>query len=321
MPAPLPDSYLPLLATSPLFTGIAPQILLQHIPHPVHFQIRKGDHLLVPGQTTKHVYVVASGRLSLQLSESDPNPLVMYGEGDSVAEMSLLGDGHSPAFVVAATDCELIAIEHATMWKLIDHSHQAALNVLRLLSQRAELNERISADSLEQTNGYKGFDMINKLTGLYNENWMDKELGRYLKRCSFENRLSCMLLAEIDNYAQYAAKFGKLGADQELRTFAHTIISCQRPEDQAGHYAGAKILIFLPYTTNIDSARIAAERLRLAVNRADIVLPSGDLLPDITVSIGVSQLRDDGMAGLLQRAEQALLEAQASGGNCIKSAV
>lgn len=319
MPAPLSDNYLPLLVTSPLFAGIAPGILLQHIPHPVHFHIRKGDHLLVPGQTTKHVYIVASGRLSLQLNESDTNPLVMYGEGDSVAEMSLLGEGHSPAFIVAATDCELIAIEHATLWKLIDSSHQAALNILRILSQRALLNERISIDSNEQTNGYKGFDMINKLTGLYNEQWMDKELGRYLKRCAFDNRLSCLLLVEIDNFAQYTAKYGKLGADQAFRTFAHAIISCQRPEDQAGHYAGAKILVFLPYTTNIDSACIAAERLRLAVSSAEIVLPSGDLLPNITASIGVSQLRDDGLAGLLLRAEQGLLEARKSGGNCLKA--
>jgi diguanylate cyclase len=64
----------------------------------------------------------------------------------------------------------------------------------------------------------------------------------------------------------------------------------------------------------------ATERLREAINRSLIVLPNGDALPSITVSIGISQARsDDTVVGLFARADEALQLAKDSGGNCVKS--
>jgi diguanylate cyclase (GGDEF)-like protein len=319
MPTTLSPDQISLLETTPLFAGISREILEKNLSAPIKITLKKGDHLLVPGQTSGHIYIIASGRISIQLTEADSKPITMYGQGESVGEMSILGDGHTPAFVMAATDCELLAIEHTALWSLIEASHKAASNILHILSQRAQINDRLISESLEGDNGYQGFNMVNKVTGLYNERWMNKELGRYLKRCLVDNRFSCLMMLEIDGQKDYTEKYGELGSDQALRTFAHTVISCQRPEDQAGHHAGSKFVVFLPYTTNIEAACIAAERLHLAINRADIVLPSGDALPHISASIGVAQLRDDGLAGLLARAGKALLDAQQNGGNCVRS--
>jgi len=56
------------------------------------------------------------------------------------------------------------------------------------------------------------------------------------------------------------------------------------------------------------------------VGRSLVVLPSGDALPSITVSIGVSQARaDDTLASLFDRADEALQLARDNGGNCIKA--
>lgn len=315
----LSPANLDLLATIPLFQGASQETVTRILTPPLVVRLAKDDKLLVPGQATQYVYVILSGRLRIQLADTDAPPLAMYGEGDSIGEMSVLSDRHNASFVIAATDCELLAIELSSVWALLEESHQAALNLLRILSRRLEINDQITSESLEQHNGYQGFNMVDSVTGLYNQHWIHKELGRYLKRCLVDNRFSCMVMLEIDGHREYVEKYGVLGGDQALRTFAHTVISCQRPEDQAGHYAGSKFIVFLPYTTAIESACIAAERLRLAISAAPIVLPSGDALPKITVSLGVCQLRDDGLPGLLARAEQALQEAQKSGGNCVKS--
>ena len=56
------------------------------------------------------------------------------------------------------------------------------------------------------------------------------------------------------------------------------------------------------------------------VSRSLVVLPSGDALPSITVSIGVSQARaDDTLISLFDRAEDALQLARDKGGNCINA--
>lgn len=319
MPTTLSPDKLALLAASPLFSGISQELLEKMLESAQQLKLAQGDTLLRPEQASKHIYFIMAGRLRVQPNESDINPIAMYGQGESLGEMSILGDGHTSAFVIAATNCELLAIEHAALWTLIEESHRAALNLLHILSQRIQINEKLVAKSHEQHNGYQGFDMVDKITGLYNQHWMNKELGRYLKRCQRDNRPSCLMMLEIDGHQSYIEKYGELGGDQALRAFAYTVMSCQRPEDHAGHFLGSKFVVFLPYTTNLDAAGIAAERLRLAISKADIVLPSGDALPHITASIGVCQVRDDGLSGVLFRAEKALQEARDSGGNCIKS--
>jgi len=308
-----------LLASSPLLSGVSSELIEVVLESSLTVQLSKGDILLRPGQISEHVYLITRGRLQIQSNESDLNPIAMYGEGDSLAEVSILGDGQSPAFVIAATDCELIAIEHASLWALIERSHKASLNILHLLSQRIQINEQIVTESFEQHNGFQGVEIVDKVTGLYNQPWMSKELERYLQRSERENRSSCLLMLEIDRLRGYIASYGELGGDQALRTFAHTIVNTQRPEDQAGHHLRAKFIVFLPYTTTVDAACIFAERLCIAINNADIVLPSGDTLPHISVSIGVCQRQEDGLQGLLGRAENALQEAQNAGGNCVRS--
>lgn len=319
VPVTLSSAHLNLLATVPLFQGVPQEILIRALTSPLEIRIAKDDTLLVPGQVTRYVYVILSGRLQLQLTDTNTAPIAMYGEGDSLGEMSILSDKHNSGIVIATTDCKLLAIELSSVWALIEESHKAALNLLHILSQHIEINSQMNSESLEQHNGYEGFNMTDRITGLYNRHWMHKELGRYLKRCLVDNRFSCLIMLEIDNFRDYAKKYGELGSDQALRTFAQTIISCQRPEDQAGHYLDSKLIIFLPYTTSLEAAGVAAERLREAICAAEIVLPSGDTLPRITTSIGVAQLHNDGLGGLLSRAEKALSDAQKNGGNSVSS--
>lgn len=321
MPSTLTPDKLLLLQTTPLFADMPRDRLETTLSTSQIVKLTKGEYLLVPGQAVEHIYVVLSGRLGVQADEADTPPMTMLGQGDSLGEMSILGDEQASTFVVAATDCELLAVELSAIWATIEYSHKAALNLLRALSMQTRIDDsnQDTEDSLEQENGYKGFDMTDKVTGLYNRHWMSRELKRYLQRCARDRRQSCMIVLEIDEFQKYIGKFGALGGDQALRTFAQTVTSCQRPEDQAGHFTASQFIVFLPYTTDISSACIAAERLRSAISKADVVLPNGDLLPRITVSLGVSQLREDGLHGLLSRAEASLREAKKSGGNCVKS--
>lgn len=315
----LPLEILNFLETTSLFHGISPEMLGRTLASSTVMSIKQGHKLLVPLQINQHVYVILSGRLSIQFDDSSFNPIAMFGQGECVGEMSMLGDGRATSFVIAASDCSLLAIDHASLWNLINSSHEAAANLLRTLSQRIKVSDQLMAESFEAQHGYVGLEIIDNITGLYNRHWMHKELTRYMQRCLADKKYSCLLLLEMDEYQRYAATHGDLGGDQALRTIAFSILSTLRPDDMAGHYLGAKFVVFLPNTTSVEAACIAAERLRGAIQQAEIVLPTGDSLPRMTVSIGVCQMKEDGLPGLLARTEDALQNAKRLGGNCVAS--
>ncbi len=310
---------LKVLRSAPLFQGILGHLLAKYLSESKLQQLASGQVLLAPGQTNNTIYIILSGRIRVQSKESAVDPIAVLGEGECVGEMSMLGDAPVSAYVIAATDCKLLAIDHAAMWELINSSHAAAHNMLNILTSRIRSTNQIAAENLEQQQGFSGGAMVDELTGLYNQHWTHEKFDRHLRRGIAGKNLNCLLMLEMDQFKEFNGRYGQLGGDQALRDIAYTLLSCLRPDDQAGRHSGEKFAIFLP-NTSLPDARIAAERLRAAISQSLIVLPSGDALPSITASIGISQARsDDTLENLFFRADEALQIAKVSGGNCVES--
>jgi diguanylate cyclase (GGDEF)-like protein len=310
---------LKVLKSTPLFQGILGHLLVKHLSESRLQLLTSGHVLLVPGQTNNTIYIILSGRLLIQSKESEVEPIAILGEGECVGEMSMLGDAPVSAYVIAATDCKLLAIDHAAMWELINSSHAAAHNMLNILTSRIRNTNQIAAENLEQQQGFSGGSMVDELTGLYNQRWTHEKFGRHLRRAIVSKKSSCMLMLEMDQFKEFSDRHGQLGGDQALRDIAYTILSCLRPDDQAGRHSGEKFAIFLP-NTSLPDARIAAKRLLANINQSLIVLPSGDALPPITVSIGISQAHlVDTLENLFIRADEALKIAKVCGGNNLES--
>ena len=306
------------LETAPLFHGVPSKLFAHNIGESNLRTLRSGEILLSPGQDNHAIYLILSGRLNIQLTNSGAEPVAMLGKGECAGEMSVLGDAHDSTYVVAATDCELLAIEHDALWELIDISHQAAHNMLNVLSARIRPVNQPMAENLEQHHGFSGVAVVDELTGLYNRQWMEEKFDRHLRRGFVTNKPSCIMVLEIDQFKEFSDKYGQLGSEQALRDTARIMLSCLRPDDQAGRFIGEQFAAFMPNTSLADGC-IAAERLREAVSGSMIVLPSGDALPPVGISLGVSVAKPgDTLASLFARAEEALREAVKSGGNRVK---
>ena len=306
------------LKTAPLFRAVPSNLLAKNLSHSRLRTLKAGETLLVYGQANDTVYIIISGRLSIKSKESDVEPIAMLGEGECVGEMSILGDSSVSAHVIAATDCKLLTIDRSALWDLIDRSHMAAHNMLSILSKRIRLTDQVMAESLEHHYGFSGVSVIDELTGLYNRHWLHEKFERSLQRSILANKPSCLMMLEIDEFKAFSERYGQLGSDQALRSIAHTMLSCLRPGDQAGHYLGEQFAVFLPDTT-LFNACIAAERLREVISQAMVVLPSGDALSSVSISLGISQVHStDTLIGLFVRADQALQLARESGGDCVK---
>ena len=306
------------LQTAPLFQGVQARLLVEKLSESRLRILNAGEALLVAGQANHVVYVILSGRLSIQPKESGVEPVALLGEGECVGEESLIGDVHVSAYVIAVTNCKLLAIEHAALWELIESSHQAAHNMLRVLSMRIRPAAQVIMESHENHHGFLSAPIVDEITGLYNRPWIEEKIGRYLRRNVFDKQPSCIMMVKIDQFNKLADKYGQLGSEQALRDTARTILSYLRPDDQAGHFLGEQFAVFMPNTTLADGC-IAAERLRTAVSGSVVVLPSGDALPPTSLSLGVSLTNlGDTPASLFARANEALQQATGSGGNCVK---
>ena len=306
------------LETAPLFLGVPGKMFAHHVSESNLRILKAGEVLLAPGEVNRATYIILSGRLNIQRTNPDAEPIAMLGKGECAGEMSVLGDAHDSTYVVAATDCELLAIEHDALWELIDISHQAAHNVLSVLSARIRPDYRFAVQSIEHQQGFSNTTVIDEITGLYNRQWMEEKFERHLNRSFITHQPSCLMVLAIDQFKEFSDNYGQLGSEQALRDTSRTMQSCLRPDDQSGRFIDEQFAVFMPNTTLADGC-IGAERLRASISESMIVLPTGDALPPVTVSLGVSMVNPgDDLAGLFARAEEALQEAVKSGGNCVK---
>lgn len=310
---------LKVLEAAPLFRGVPSKTLDHYLGQSKFRTLVSGETLLAAGQANDVVYIVLSGRLSVQLKADNVEPIALLGEGECVGEMSILGDAHVSAYVVAVTGCKLLAIDRDAILNLIDSSHEAAHNMLGILTKRIRLADQLMAENLEKQQGFSGVSIVDEMTGLYNRNWTREKFDRHLQRSTINNKPSCLLMLEMDKFQAFSSNYGRLGGDQALRDIANVMLTCLRPDDQAGHYDDNRFVVYLP-NTGLSDACTAAVRLRSTVSRTLVVLPSGDALPSISISLGVSQAHfGESLNELFVRADEALQFAKKAGGDCVKS--
>ena len=307
---------LSLLKNVPLFSGLSKEQLSQHLDYSNRIALAAGEIMQSPGDSNENIYVILSGRMRINSDKPNGEPVAMFGSGESVGEMSILNGSKALDYLVADTDCELLYVDFASIWSLVNSSHQAARNMLNILSKRTPLGKR-SNHSIESRHGYAGLNHVDELTGLYNNQWMLKMFERQIRRCAKTGSHATLMLVSVDQFKRYNQSHGRLGGDQALRTIAQTILTCLRPNDQAAHFHGKVFAVFMPHTT-LEEGRKAGQRLLTHASQAVIVTPNGDALPHVTVSIGLVEIRaENTLQQLIEQATEALQRAKQAGRNCI----
>jgi diguanylate cyclase (GGDEF)-like protein len=195
-----------------------------------------------------------------------------------------------------------VLIEHpgplaSTDANQVKHSVAQAAPVLANLRNLAIAEMRASTDAL---------------TGLPNRRAADDTLKRMAAHASRTMEPLSAILFDLDNFKQINDVFGHARGDEVLAAVGSVLEGHVRASDFAARSGGEEFLILLPSTSS-DGARIAAEKVRLAI--AEIKIPDVNRL--VTASLGVAVIPDhatDGH-GLLRNADRAMYEAKARGRN------
>lgn len=170
---------------------------------------------------------------------------------------------------------------------------------------------RQAAVAIENAKLYRELEYLSvtdPLTNLWNYrcfiNSVDEEIQRFNR---FANTFS-LLMIDVDNFKTYNDTYGHLEGDSFLKALGHIFISHLRILDKVCRYGGDEFVVLLP-NTNIKQAAIAAEKLRMAVERYEFKRP-------MTISIGIAQYHKSlSRFELIMRVDRALYQAKHQGRN------
>jgi two-component system cell cycle response regulator len=195
--------------------------------------------------------------------------------------------------------------------RLIAAARVSALH-RQIAAQQAELqrlNQMLFDDSRRDS-----------LTGLGNRRSQDEELQTLVQRSERYGDCFCVALFDVDRFKAFNDSAGHLAGDGVLRTVAATLASECRGGDAVFRYGGEEMLLVMPAQT-LETALIAANRMRSAIEALGVPHPGLDPSGTVTVSAGVASFepgRGDDVESLLARADAALYEAKEGGRNRVE---
>jgi diguanylate cyclase len=154
------------------------------------------------------------------------------------------------------------------------------------------------------------------LTGLPNRRALDEFLRSSQIAAMESGEPLSILLIDIDRFKQFNDNFGHGVGDQVLRLMASALRERVREGDLPARYGGEELMTVLP-GASLTICEEVAERIRRSISECRITRRStGELLPAITVSIGVAEFRPgESMAQLIERCDSALYLAKRTGRN------
>ena len=152
------------------------------------------------------------------------------------------------------------------------------------------------------------------LTGLANRRALDRALHREWRLLQRTGTGFAVLAMDLDHFKDVNDRFGHPAGDRMLVQVAGRLKRAAREVDLIARVGGEEFIV-LVHGQGAAGARIAAERLRVAVAAAPYALKDG--FAPITISIGVALARpeDPDLADVLERADQALYRAKREGRN------
>jgi diguanylate cyclase len=202
----------------------------------------------------------------------------------------------------------------ALVAQLMNELARAATRATRLEEGFAEKTRELDVirDSLSKSEERARTDT---LTGLANRRALDEFLRKAQTTADWGEPLSVLLL-DIDHFKTFNDNFGHGVGDQVLRLMAKVLREKVREQDLSARYGGEELIAVLPDADLAICAEIA-ERIRRAIADARITRRStGEVLPGITVSIGVAQYRaGETVTDLIERCDRALYLAKGGGRN------
>ena len=175
------------------------------------------------------------------------------------------------------------------------------LKTLSALREIAEENRRLCG--LASTDG---------LTGLFNARYFRESLGVEMERVRRTDRPLTLVMIDLDGFKPVNDTFGHQKGDELLRDVSEIIRANIRAVDVAARYGGDEFALILP-ASGISAGYKLAERVRRHIAEDRRTSRFG-----VTASVGLATMHpldSEDRTALVEKADRAMYEAKARGGN------
>jgi len=301
---------LPQLKQLRLFQNVTASNLEQVLKEFRASELKVGEVLLSPFNRNQYLYLLLKGQMKVYLGSLDNPAISTLEAGECVGEVSFIDNDHPSAYVVATEPSTVLRLHRQALVNLFSQSPQLMQNLLELLCDRVRQGNRIILDSEQNAN-------VDTLTGAFNRRWLEHVFERESTRCAFNDQPLSMLMLDVDHFKAYNDQHGHLAGDYALCLVARTLRNQLRPKDSMVRYGGEEFVILLPEIA-AEECRAIGQRLRGSLEKVATFFSPVGVLPGVTVSIGLAQMRpQDSLQDLIARADSALYQAKQQGRNCL----
>jgi len=134
----------------------------------------------------------------------------------------------------------------------------------------------------------KGLILIDPLTRLANQRWLENNIPRIIKVALRQKRPLTFIMFDVDYLKKLNDTYGHPAVNKYLQAFARKMTEvCSRPEDIVIRWGGDEFLVVLP-DTDLSGAKILAEEMRKVVSDMNFFGEDGKT----TISLGVFTTTD-----------------------------
>ncbi|NIA06837.1 MAG: diguanylate cyclase [Actinobacteria bacterium] len=199
------------------------------------------------------------------------------------------------------------------------HPQQMLAQIAHMLGSLVDVSREITA--------LQTLAVTDELTGLYNRRYVYEFTEQVLSRAHGERFEVTVLLFDVDNFKHYNDTYGHATGDEVLRETSELMRRCSREHDLVGRFGGDEfVMVFWdaeqrrqPDSRHPQKAFSLSERFRREVSSHDYKCLGPKAKGTLTISGGLASFPWDASTadGLFARADDALLQAKASGKNRI----
>lgn len=184
------------------------------------------------------------------------------------------------------------------------------------MDSRLDVAATVVRNAIEFNHRFASLTSIDSLTGVYNRQFLDRQLPVEIERAMRSGSALSMLVLDVDDFKRINDELGHKKGDEALVTIAEIIRRNLRKVDMPFRYGGEEIVILLPGTPEFEALH-TAERLRRVVSQYRGFKDAYGKVRDLSVSVGVAVYPDTARTGeqLFAQADEAMYRAKQRGKN------
>lgn len=220
-----------------------------------------------------------------------------------------------------AQACNLIDLATAPrlLRKVLDQLRRSTVTVI---GQNRALQSALHSSKQEISRLQSKLELIcqegltDPLTSLANRRQFDLDLHRATRQAAEAGQPLSLLMCDVDHFKAFNDKHGHTLGDQVLRLIARAMKLSVRGQDTTARYGGEEFAIILPNTTLDQAAAVAENVRRSIIDKKVIKRSTGEVIGQITLSIGAAQFEPGESAqSFIERADARLYAAKRAGRN------